>query len=380
MHTTSHVAINAHLLSGRAWYRSAGVHQYIYQLLRHLGQADESLRYTVLLGEGTLPSEVKLPTRRSRWPTSRAPIRIAWEQVVQPWALSRIKADLAHGPLLVAPMMAPCPTVVTIHDLSFIQFPHLFRPANRLYLTVMTRLSAQRARRFIAVSDHTASESVHLLGIPRARIDVVYHGVDSSFKPLPKATVEAFRQRMGLPQRFVLCVGTLEPRKNHIRLAEAFARLRYDDAKLVLVGGRGWLYEELFAKVEALDMSDDIVFAGYVTYEDLPLWYNAATTFAYPSLYEGFGMPVLEAQACGTPVMTSTASSLPEAAGDGALMVDANDVNAIAAGLDRILADEPLRDDLRARGLAHASQFTWAQTARETARVYRHTIAEGERV
>jgi glycosyltransferase involved in cell wall biosynthesis len=269
---------------------------------------------------------------------------------------------------------------VTIHDLSFIQFPHLFRPANRLYLTVMTRLSAQRARRFIAVSDHTASESVHLLGIPRARIDVVYHGVDSSFKPLPKATVEAFRQRMGLPQRFVLCVGTLEPRKNHIRLAEAFARLRYDDAKLVLVGGRGWLYEELFAKVEALDMSDDIVFAGYVTYEDLPLWYNAATTFAYPSLYEGFGMPVLEAQACGTPVMTSTASSLPEAAGDGALMVDANDVNAIAAGLDRILADEPLRDDLRARGLAHASQFTWAQTARETARVYRHTIAEGERV
>ena len=379
MDTASHVAINAHLLSGRAWYRSAGVHQYIYQLLRHLGQDDESLRYTVLLGEGTLPPEVCLPTRRSRWRTSRATVRIAWEQLIQPWTLFRIRADLAHSPLLVAPMLAPCPTVVTIHDLSFVRFPHLFRPANRLYLNLMTRLSARRARRFIAVSAHAASESERLLGIPRDRIDVVYHGVDPSFRPLPQDQVEAFRQRAGLPQRYVLCVGTLEPRKNHIRLVEAFAGLHSRNTKLVLAGGKGWLYEELFAKVEALGVADDVIFAGYVPNEDLPLWYNAAVAFAYPSLYEGFGMPVLEAQACGTPVMTSTASSLPEAAGDGALMVDASDVTAITAALGCILSDEPLRDDLRARGLVHAGQFTWAQTARETARVYRHTIAEGKR-
>jgi glycosyltransferase involved in cell wall biosynthesis len=380
VHTTPHVAINAHLLSGRAWYRSAGVHRYIYQLLRHLGQADEALQYTVLLGEGILPPEVHLSTQRSRWPTSRATIRIAWEQLIQPWTLSRIKADLAHGPLLVAPMLAPCPAVVTIHDLSFIRYPQLFRPANRLYLTTMTRLSARRARRFIAVSAHTASESVKLLGIPKSRIDVVYHGVDPSFRPLPVEQVESFRRKMNLPQRYVLCVGTLEPRKNHTRLVEAFARLCLRDTKLVLAGGKGWLYDELFAKVKVLGMSDHIIFAGYVGNEDLPLWYNAATAFAYPSLYEGFGMPILEAQACGTPVMTSTASSLPEAAGDGALMVDADDVTAIAAGLERILTDEPLRGNLRERGLAHASQFTWAQTARETARVYRQTLVEEKRL
>jgi glycosyltransferase involved in cell wall biosynthesis len=376
--TLPHVAINAHLLSGQAWYRSAGVHQYIYQLLRHLGQADGELRYTVLLGEGILPPEVTLPTRRTRWKTSRAPIRIAWEQLVQPWALGQIKADLIHGPLLVAPVWAPCPAIVTIHDLSFIRFPHLFRTANRLYLKVMTRLSARRARRFIAVSAHTASESERLLGIPRERIDVVYHGVDPAFQPLPKEQVDAFRQRSRLPNRFVLSVGTLEPRKNHTRLVEAFARARDRETKLVLVGGRGWLYEDLFARVEALGLGDDVVFAGYVTNDDLPLWYNAAAVFAYPSLYEGFGMPVLEAQACGTPVLTSTQSSLPEAAGDGALMVDAYKVDAIAAGLRQILTDESLREALQERGLAHARGFTWAQTARETTRVYRHTIAEGE--
>ena len=310
---------------------------------------------------------------------SVTPIRIAWEQLVQPWTLSLVRADLAHEPLLVTPVLSSCPAVVTIHDLSFARFPRLFRPANRLYLTLMTRLSARRARRFIAVSAYTASESQRLLGIPRGRIDVVYHGVDPAFRPLLTEQIEAFRRRAELPQRFVLCVGTLEPRKNHIRLVEAFARVRERAVKLVLVGGKGWLYDELFGRVEALGMSGDVVFPGYVANDDLPLWYNAAVAFAYPSLYEGFGMPVLEAQACGTPVLTSTASSLPEAAGDGALMVDAHDIDAMAEALDRILTDEPLRRDLRERGLAHARQFTWEKTARETASVYRRTIAEGER-
>jgi len=128
-----HVAINAHLLSGRAWYRSAGMHQYIYHLLRHLEQAGDDLRYTVLLGEGALPPDVTLTSLQSRWPTSRAAVRVLWEQFAQPWALRRIGAHLVHGPVFVGPVFAPCPVVVTIHDLSFIRFPELFRPANRLY-------------------------------------------------------------------------------------------------------------------------------------------------------------------------------------------------------------------------------------------------------
>ncbi|MCK4471392.1 MAG: glycosyltransferase family 4 protein [Anaerolineae bacterium] len=374
-----HVAINAHLLSGRAWYRSAGVHQYIHHLLLHLGQADGRLRYTVLLGEGTLPPDVALTSLRSRWPTSRAAVRVLWEQLVQPWTLRRIGAHLVHGPAFVGPLLAPCPVVITIHDLSFIRFPTLFRPANRLYLTVLTRLSARRARRLIAVSAHTAAETTRLLGVPSERIDVVYHGVDPAFHPLPADEVTVFRQRRGLPERFVLCVGTLEPRKNQTRLVEAFARIHDGQVKLVLVGGKGWLYDELFTRVEALGLSKEIIFPGYVMNDELPLWYNAATILAYPSLYEGFGMPVLEAQACGTPVLTSNVSSLPEAAGDAASMVDPYDVEALAAELDRLLTDKPLRHELRKRGLAHASQFTWPLMAQETADVYRRVLAEGRR-
>lgn len=372
-----HVAINAHLLSGRSGYRSAGVHQYIYHLLCHLVQTGDGLRYTALLGKDTLAPHTPIAILRSRWPTSRVAVRVLWEQLAQPQVLQRIKADLVHGPVFVGPLLAPCPTVVTIHDLSFIRFPAFFRPGNRLYLTLLTRLSAQRARRLIAVSAHTAAETTRLLGIPAGQIDVVYHGVDPAFRPLPAEQVAAFRQQKGLPERFVLFVGTLEPRKNLARLVEAFARARDGRTRLVLAGGRGWLYDELFTKVEALGLSQEIMFPGYVPYGELPMWYNAATILAYPSLYEGFGLPVIEAQACGTPVLTSNTSSLPEAAGDATLMVDPYDVEAISSGLRRLLADESLRSELRGRGLIHARQFSWPRTAQETACVYRRALAKG---
>ena len=369
-----HVAINAHLLSGRAGYRSAGVHQYIHQLVRHLGQAQDGLRYTVLLGEGALPPEAALAPFRSGWPTGRAAVRVVWEQLVQPWVLRQVGADLVHGPVFIGPLFAPCPFVVTIHDLSFIRFPNLFRPANRFYLTVFTRLSARRARRLIAVSAHAAAETTRLLGVPAERVDVVYHGVDPVFRSLPADRVAAFRQRYGLPEQFLFFVGTLEPRKNLVRLVRAFARVYDGRAGLVLAGGKGWLYDDLFAEVKALGLTEAIIFPGYVMNEELPLWYNAATAVAYPSVYEGFGLPILEAQACGTPVLTSNVSSLPEAAGDAALMVDPYDVDALAEGLNRLLTDEPLRHDLRERGLIHARRFRWSNTARETARVYRHAM------
>ncbi len=372
-----HIAINAHLLSGRAGYRSAGVHQYIHHLLRHLRLDDDGLRYTVLLGEGELPPDVALSVRQSRWPTGRAAVRVLWEQLVQPWVLRCMEADLVHGPVFVGPLLAPCPTIVTIHDLSFIRFPDLFRSANRFYLTMLTRLSARRARRLIAVSAHAAAEASQLLGVPSERIDVVYHGVDPVFHPLSAGEIAAFRQRQEVPEQFVLFVGTLEPRKNLVRLVEAFARVSDGKTKLVLAGGKGWLYDTLFAQVESLGLEDAVIFPGYVVNEDLPLWYNAATILAYPSIYEGFGLPVLEAQACGTPVLTSNVSSLPEAAGDAALMVDPYDVEALAAGLNRMLTDESLCGELRERGLAHASRFSWSCTARETASVYRRALAEG---
>jgi glycosyltransferase involved in cell wall biosynthesis len=298
--------------------------------------------------------------------------------LVQPWALRRIGAHLVHEPAFVGPLLAPCPMVVTIHDLSFIRFPELFHPANRFYLKVLTRLSAHRARRLIAVSAHTAAETTRLLGVPPERIDVIHHGVDPAFRPLAAGEVAAFRQRQELPERFVFFVGTLEPRKNLVRLVEAFARIHKNNDRvgLVLAGGKGWLYDELFATVEALGLGKEVFFPGYVMNDELPLWYNAAAALAYPSVYEGFGMPVLEAQACGTPVLTSNISSLPEAAGDAALMVNPYDVEALAAGLHWLLTDEPLRHELRSAGLSHARRFTWSHTAQETMRVYRRALAE----
>lgn len=371
-----HIAINAHLLSGKDSYRSAGVHQYILHLLRYLGEGEGRARFTVLL-RAHAPTLSWCTSYRSPWPTHNPGVRVLWEQTVQPIVLRRIKADLVHAPVFVGPLIAPCPMVITIHDLSFIRFPQLFPSVNRLYLRIMTQLSARRARRLIAVSEHAASESVCLLDVPRDRIDVVYHGVDPRFRPLPPDQVAAFRDQHSLPERFVLFVGTLEPRKNLVRLVEAFARVRDGQTKLVLVGGKGWLYDDLFAQVESLGLNEEVIFAGYVRSEELPLWYNAASALAYPSLYEGFGLPVLEAQACGTPVLTSNVSSLPEAGGEAALLVPPRDVAAIAEALNRLLMEAALRDELRERGLAHAEAFSWPSTARETVRVYRRALAEG---
>ncbi len=369
-----HVALNAHLLSGASSYRSAGVHHYIYHLLAHLPAA--GCQVTAFVGPQGAPPFDGVRAVPSRWPTTRPAVRAVWEQLVQPWALREARPDLAHGPVFVGPLASHCPFVVTVHDLSFLRFPQLFRPANRLYLRLAARASARRARRVIAVSVHTAQETVRLLGVAPDQVDVVYHGVAPAFHPLPPAEVAAFRADRGLPARFILYVGTLEPRKNLARLVEAFARLRAPDLKLVLAGARGWYDQEVFARIEALGLQDAVLLPGYVPNAELPLWYNAATLFAFPSLYEGFGMPVLEALACGTPVLTSVCSALPEAAGDGALLVAPQDCESIAEGLHRLLTDPALRESLRQRGLAHAARFTWARTAAETVAVYRRALGK----
>ncbi|NLE43415.1 MAG: glycosyltransferase family 4 protein [Chloroflexi bacterium] len=374
--TSSHVVVNAHLLSGQDGYRSAGVHQYIYQLLDHLGKDSDDLRYTALIGGATPPPNPAIATRRSKFSTHTAIRRVIWEQTILPWILRDLQASLVHGPVFVAPVLSGCPSVVTIHDLSYIRLPGLFRRGNRLYLRLLARLSAQRARRVIAVSSFTARETTALLGVPPERIEVIYHGVRPEFAPLPGDQVQGYREHRGLPERFVLSLGTLEPRKNTLRLVEAFAQVRRDDTPLVIAGGRGWLYDELFARIEDLSIADSVHILGFVPQEELPLLYNAATVMAYPSLYEGFGLPILEAQACGTPVVCSNTSSLPEAAGDAAVFVDPRDVDSLAAGLDRLLQDQTLRDELRSLGLRHASQFDWYATARNTARLYRSVLTE----
>jgi glycosyltransferase involved in cell wall biosynthesis len=272
--------------------------------------------------------------------------------------------------------MATRPFVVTVHDLSFLSYPQGFRVLNRSYLRVFTRLSVQRARRVIAVSESTKHDLVQNYGLSPGKVDVVHNGVGSGFRPLPAAQVAAFRAKQGLPESFILFVGTLEPRKNVIRLIEAYACLPETKPPLLLVGGKGWLYDDLFARREALGLTNQVHFVGYVPAEDLPLWYNAAELFVYPSLYEGFGLPPLEAMASGTPVISSASSSLPEVVGTAGLLVDPTDVEALATTMQRVLSDKDLQAEMRNAGLEQARVFSWRRTALQTAGSFRRALQQ----
>ncbi len=372
------IALNALLLTGEASYRSAGIAVYIVNLLRQLAQTDAQLDYHVLSGCDPFPADIPLPVTRPHWPVHSPARRIAWEQFAMPWVLKRLHASLLHAPAFVAPLIAPCPTVITVHDLSFMRYPQFFQRSKRLYLRTMTPLASRRAAAIIAGSDFARREIVSVLGVPLERVHVVPYGLSPRFRPLPTEEVARFRRRQGLPEQFILYLGTLEPRKNLPRLIRAFARLRMKDVHLVLAGGKGWFYQTVFDEVARLGLQERVHFPGFIPADTQALWYNAATVFAYLSTYEGFGLPVLESLACGVPAVTSNGTSLPEAAGGGALLISPNDEEAIAEALSRLLRDEDLRRTLRERGLTHAAQFSWAHTAHRTAQIFRDVLIQRE--
>ncbi len=370
-----HIGINAHLLSGHTGYRSAGIHSYIYQTLRHLPDADPDVRYTVFVGAGRPASVERLVVRRSRLHTERPAVRVLWEQAVQPIELRRAGVDLHHAMAFVAPLLAPCPSVVTVYDLSFMHYPQLFHAANRLYLRTLTGISCRRARRVIAISESTAHDVVNLLGVPAARVDVAVPGVEARFfAPISEKVCAAFRAEKGLPDRFMLFVGTLEPRKNLLTLLRAYAMLPTRDVKLVLVGGKGWMYEDVFRTIDELALGDDVLLPGYVPDVELPRWYAGAELFVYPSVYEGFGLPLLEAMATGTPVIASNTSSLPEAVGSAGMLPPPDDAEAWADAMAQAIASQAWRAEACAQGRARARSFTWARTAAQTVAAYRRTL------
>lgn len=389
--TRPHIALNAHLLSLSRDYRGAGIHRYICGLLTHLPQVDGEFRYTAFVGDGRVRQicSRSLSLRVSRLPTVKPVVRIAWEQFLQPWELAMGRVDLVHSMAYALPLVCPARSVVTVHDLSFLLFPSAFNRANRLYLTASTRLAVRRADAIIAVSKNSRRDLVRLVGARADRVAVVPNGVDPAFRPLDPEALAHFRQERGLPQAYILFVGTLEPRKNLATLIRAYARLRQIARvsrsgatvphRLVVVGGVGWRYQGILRLVEELGLRDEVVFAGFVPHEELPWWYGAADLFVFPSLYEGFGLPPLEAMACGTPVISSNAASLPEVVGDAGWLVSPTDVEELAEAMRRVILDPALREEMKARGLARASQYSWHRTAQETAQVYRRVLADPAR-
>ena len=374
-----HVALNALLLDGRATYRSAGIHQYISNTLTALAAQPEEFSFTAYARPGALD----LPNMRVEPVAAEGRLsRILWEQLAQTRAWRRLDrpVDLTHGLAFSLPLVSRVPGVVTMYDLSFRRLPDRFPAAQRLYLSTITRLSCRRARRVVAISEATRRDVTKLLGVPRERIDLAYPGVDARFRPLPAEEVRAFRERLGLPERFILYLGTLEPRKNLPALVEAFALLRRDqpDLHLVLAGARGWWYHSLLRMISESNLGDRVHLPGFVPAEDLPSWYNAAAAFAYPSSFEGFGLPVAEALACGRPTVTSDVSSLPEAGGDVALRIPPGDPIALAAALERALTPAEA-ERARIAGPAHAQTFTWEAAAASLRETYRRALTSEPR-
>jgi glycosyltransferase involved in cell wall biosynthesis len=375
-----HIGLNAHLLLLSQSYRGAGISWYIFNLLKNLARVSPDFYYSAFLSDRTF-REPSLALHLSRLPTQRPAVRILWEQFIQPLALRQAGVDLLHSLAFVGPLAAPCPFVVTVYDLSFLRYPEAFRPFNRWYLRQFTANSVKRARAVIAISESTRQDVINLLGAPPGRVHTIYCGADEQFRPLPAAEIAAFKAARGLPDTFVLFLGTLEPRKNVAGLIRAYALWREQEPNappLIIAGGKGWYYRHIFGLVESLNLTNTVRFADYVPQSELPLWYNAASLFVYPSHFEGFGLPVLEAMACGTPVITSTVSSLPEVTGtDGAAcLVNPTDSEALAGAMRHVTADRDLRMAMAQQGLDRAVGFRWDKTAQETVAVYRKALSK----
>jgi glycosyltransferase involved in cell wall biosynthesis len=270
------------------------------------------------------------------------------------------------------------PTVLTVHDLIFRRYPAHHKRLNRWYLNATMPLFCRRAGHIIAVSERSKRDVIEAYSISPEKITVIYEAADPRFCPQSVETVTAARAHYGLPDRYLLFVGTIEPRKNLGRVLTAFERLHAEgltDA-LVIVGKRGWLYGDFFARLEQSSAKQAVIFPGFVPDADLPAVYAGAQALAFPSEFEGFGLPVLEAMACGTPVVCSNTSSLPEVAGDAAFLVDPLDVGALTDGLAHVLQDETLREQMRDRGIAQSAQFSWTRAAEETLTVYRRVTGK----
>jgi len=371
------IAIDASTISTQG-----GPRTYVLGLLDALFRVDKDNDYVIFyndrshLGRFPLAREIVLPGRN--------PLARLWrEHVLLPLACRRERVELLHCPKSAIPYFSPCPTVVTLHDLIPIRHPETEKFAAQLYWRLQIPIAARRSSFVITDSEHAREEIMADFRVAPERIRAIMLGFNPAMlEQRSRAAGKAVRNRYGLPESYLLYVGTIQPRKNIDTLIEAYARLgrdRKDLPKLVIVGRKGWLYDKLFNRIAELGLVDEVLFTGFVPDEDLPYIYDGARLFAYLSFFEGFGLPPLEAMACGVPVVTSNTTSLPEVVGDAGITVPPADTEQVAAALVRVLDDPELAAALGERGRNRARLFSWDAAATETLAIYRKVLNKHDR-
>jgi glycosyltransferase involved in cell wall biosynthesis len=330
---------------------------YSHQLIQALLELESPHRFRLYFRESpTAGSFARADLRTIPFPRLWTHLRLSWEMARRP-------PDILFVPAHVLPIAHPRASLVTIHDLGYLHFPETHPRLQRLYLDLSTRWNAHTAAHILADSEATKADLITQYATHPDKISVAYPGYDSVLAPVDDPVrIKTTKARYGITGDYFLYLGTLQPRKNLARIIDAFAATE-TKASLVLAGKRGWLYDDLFNQVNRLGLEKRVLFPGYVLKEDKAALLSGALAFVFPSLYEGFGLPVLEAQTCSCPVITSTTSSLPEVAGNGALLVDPHDDFAIATAMQRIATEPALREMLIERGFANVRRFSWVACA-----------------
>jgi glycosyltransferase involved in cell wall biosynthesis len=359
--------------------QKAGVGVYARNLIENLALGNHNCEFLVIAQDDD--PELDFSCRANVqmvWIPSRyfriLPLRLILEQAYLPFLLWRRKIDVVHSLHYSFPLF-PVGTkrVVTIHDMTFFDMPEVHQKIKVVYFRFFIRMAVRVADALIFVSCSAQNDCLARLGRPRGNSAVIWHGKDESLQPTQNLEEsDRIRKLYKLPERFVLYIGTIEPRKNIERLVQAFAKIAAEDFEigLVISGKMGWMMETLSVTIEQLGIASRVIFTGFVSERDKPVLLSCCTLFVYPSLYEGFGLPALEALACGAPTVTSNTSSLPEVVGDAALLVDPRSTPELIAAMRSLLSNSSLRQELIERGFVQASKFTWQRTASETFEIY----------
>lgn len=366
------IAIDAHSVGTGL----GGNESYATNLIEALAEIDQENRYTLYVTKRAAVERFS-----DRWPNVSVRSTLPHTPFIRiPLTLS---AELRRNPVDVlhvqftAPPFSPCPVVVSIHDLSFEHLPQTFKWRSRKQLRITVRRSAREASQVIALSEYARNDIIETYQVSPEKISAIPLAAAAHFRPLDdEEELQRVRQTYGIEGDYILTVGAIQPRKNLSRLVAAYARLRHAKPevklpKLVLAGKCAWMYDETLRAIKELELGDAVIVTGYVPERDLPALYSGALCFVYPSYFEGFGLPPLEAMQCGVPVIVGNRTSLPEVVGTAGILVDPFEVDALAAALERVVSDSNLRTELSVQGLARAKLFNWQATARQTLAVYR---------